>query len=339
VGSLFRTSAGSCFRSGSNPTRVGRLGAYVVHLFRSVTPMQCPRCGLQNPPGITACQRCALPVIQGPPAGSTPGTSPASGQPSPYGQPSPSGQPSGYGQAPPYGPPGYHPTGYPPSPPTQPYPQYAQQGGKSSYPTAYGTTATSPYGASPAWPDATTTNGGSTRRGAGLSRLVLLVGALASIGYAVWAFTARRGIFADFADNKTVSLSHARSSDRTDTILLIVAGGLAVLALAVWLIRLLSGRARAGALTGLGFVVSLAGMVCVVVGLVMSGTVDGGTNQVDEGQRAVTSTVVTGSGFIALAVGLLIGLLVVARRRDKTDKTAQPDTTPPLGTTTAAAPW
>jgi len=65
----------------------------------------------------------------------------------------------------------------------------------------------------------------------------------------------------------------------------------------------------------------------------MSGMVGDGDSRVDEGQQAVTATVVTGCGFIALAAGLLIGLLVVKRRPDARGST------PPMGTTTAATPW
>jgi len=246
-----------------------------------------------------------------------PGYGPPPGSPQPYGQPgygqSEYPQP-GYGQ-PGYGQPGYGQSGYPQpgyaQPPAAPqYPQYGQPAMPSSYPSS-----------------------GATGGGAALSRVLLLLGAVASLGYAGWAMTARRGIFADFADSKTVSLSDAKSSDRTDTILLVIAGGLALLALAFWLVRLLGGKARGGVLTLLGFLVSLAGLACVVVGLVMSGMVDGGGSQVDKGKQAVTSTMVTGSGFIALAVGLLIGLLVVKARPLPAAAEA------PGATTTPAAPW
>ncbi|MEJ7629567.1 MAG: hypothetical protein WKF54_08250, partial [Nocardioidaceae bacterium] len=221
-----------------------------------------------------------------------------------------------------------------PSPSTQ----YGSPGAPSPYATPYGSSTGSPYssgpvapyGATAAWPGSGSSSSGG---GAGLSRVLLLVAALASLVYAVWAMTARRGIFADFADSKSVSLSDARSSDQLDTTLLVVAGALAVIALAVWLVRLLAGKARSGGLTLLGFLVSGLGMACVVVGLVMSGMVGDGVNQADEGERAVTSTIVTGSGFIALAVGLLIGLLVAKARRDTTPADV------PGGTTTAPQPW
>jgi hypothetical protein len=139
---------------------------------------------------------------------------------------------------------------------------------------------------------------------------------IACVGYAVWAFTARRGIFADFADNQTVSLGRAQSSDHADTVLLVVAGALAVIAIAVWLIRVLAGKARGGGLTVAGFVVSLVGMVVVVVGLVMSGNVDSAATRVGQGQHAEAATVVTGVGFVILAVGLAMGLLVARPPRE-----------------------
>ncbi len=307
--------------------------------------MQCPRCGLQNPPGISACQQCglAVPPAPPPPATDVPPSTPPSGDSAATGGTTPQEAAPGYGQ-PGYGQPGYGQPGYGQPPAAQPYPQqypqYGQPPAPSSYPTPYGTTSSSPYssgpvtpyGATATWPmDTTSTE--STGGGAGLARVLLLLAALASLGYAAWAMTARRGIFADFADNKAVSLDHARSSDRTDTILLVIAGALAVIALALWLIRLLGGKSRGGGLTLLGFVVCGLGMVCVVVGLVMSGMVGDGGSRVDEGKKAVTSTIVTGGGFIALALGLVIGLLVVKARRDRAGGDA------PEAPTGAPAAW
>ena len=75
-------------------------------------------------------------------------------------------------------------------------------------------------------------------------------------------------------------------------------------------------------------------MACVVVGLVMSGMVGDGASRVDEGQRAVTATVVTGSGFLVLAIGLLIGLLVVRADREELSETAPGWVRPP-----GRGPW
>lgn len=190
------------------------------------------------------------------------------------------------------------------------------------YTAPYGTAPGSPYATGPIAPyGAPAVLPAVSRRASGrdntasLVRLVLLIGALACAGYAVWALTARRGIFADFADNRAVSLDDAKTSDRLDTIFLVVAGAIAVIALALWLIRLLAGRARGGGLTVVGFVISALGLICVVVGLVMSGLVGNGSNRIGEGQDALAATVVTGSGFIALAVGLLIGCLVIGQPR------------------------
>ncbi|MDX6309197.1 MAG: hypothetical protein QOI06_2243 [Nocardioidaceae bacterium] len=271
--------------------------------------MQCPRCGLQNPPGIAACQRCGLPVYFGPPA-------PAPGYGPPADQSPPAGESSYAGQS---------PHGGQTAQPNQPYQPYgpSSQQNTPAYTTPYGPPAGSPYSSGPVapysptatWPTATTTRppgGGGTR----LARLLLTVAALACLGYAAWAMTARRGIFADFADNRPVSLDHARSSDRTDTIFLVVAGALAVVALAFWLLRLASGKARSGGLAVVGFAMSVLGIACVVVGLVLSGMVGTGGSRADEGNKAATATIVTGSGFIALAIGLVIGLLVVRARAE-----------------------
>ena len=291
--------------------------------------MQCPRCGLQNQPDITACARCGLPVLQGPPPGPA-----APGGPAGYG-PAPYGPPPGYGPAP--TPPSYGapPTAqqYPGSDPTVP-------AAPTPYTSAYGTSAGSPYSTGPISPYGATTllpvmaadSGTDGRdRTAGLARLVLLLGVLSCAGYAIWALTARRGIFADFADNRPVTLDDAKTSDRLDTVFLIVAGAIAVLALALWLVRLLSGRARSGGLTLAGFVVSAVGLVGVVVGLVMSGLVGNGGSRVDEGQDAMTAAIVTGSGFTALALGLAIGCLVVGRVRDR-DRDSSDHTLPvPVG--------
>ena len=210
----------------------------------------------------------------------------------------------------------------------------------SAYTTPYGSSAGSPYSSGPVapygstttWPAASATRtpgGGGTR----LTRLLLTVAALACLAYAAWAMTARRGIFADFADNRPVSLDHARSSDRTDTIFLVVAGALAVVALACWLLRLAAGKARSGGLAVVGFAVSILGIACIVVGLVLSGMVGTGGSRVDEGNKAVTATIVTGSGFIALAIGLIIGLAVVrARAEGGANRGAE-------GTTAASQSW
>jgi hypothetical protein len=282
--------------------------------------MQCPRCGWQNPADISACQRCGLPVTwgdrQAPERSATPTQPGGSGSnpPAPGSGYGPSG--GGYGLPTPYGQAPYAPSGqgagYPaPAPYRIPY--AAGAGQQTGY-------ATSPQLAG-GWPDQQRREETSGR----LVRLLLLAGAVASIGYAVWAFTARRGIFEDFVSNRIVGLDDARASDHADTALIAVAGGLAVIALAWLLLRVLAGRSRGGALTVTTFVIAGLGMICVVAGLVLSGLVGDG-NRADEGRQAVTATNVTGSGFVVLAVGLLIGLAAVNSRgwRDRRDPGGPP---------------
>ncbi len=267
--------------------------------------MQCPRCGLQNPPGISACQRCGLPVYL-PPAGEpapsvdrTPPPPPAAGSggygpgygQGGYGQP-PAGS-GGYRQPPPYQP-----------PPTQPAPG------------PWATAATTSYADTAVWPTGPAAAADAERPGGSrLARILLLVAALACLGYAIWAMTARRAIFADFVDGVPVAVDRARTSDRLDTLFLVIAGALAVVALAWWLVQIIAGKAGAGGLVIFGFVVAGLGMVTVVVGLVMSGLVSDGGSRVEDGRQAVTATIVTGCGFLVLAVALLIGVAVVRAPR------------------------
>lgn len=281
--------------------------------------MQCPRCGLQNPPGISACQRCGLPVYL-PPAGEpapstgTPPTPPpagAGGYGPGYGQ-------AGYGQ-PPAGSAGYGQPPYAQQP--APYPSYGQPPGYQPRPTQpapgpWVTGATTSYADTAVWPTGSDAAADAERPGGSrLARFLLLIAALACLGYAIWAMTARRAIFADFVDGVPVALDRARTSDRLDTVFLVIAGALAVVALAWWLVQIIAGKAGTGGLVVFGFVVAGLGMVTVVVGLVMSGLVSNDGSRVDDGRQAVTATIVTGCGFLVLAVALLIGVAVVRKPR------------------------
>jgi hypothetical protein len=147
--------------------------------------------------------------------------------------------------------------------------------------------------------------------------VLLAVGALLGLGYAVWAFTARRGVFADFADGVNVTTDDARTSDQIDTIFLIVAGLVVAAALIVWVVRVVGGRTSGGALDLAGLAVASGGVIVVVVGLFLSAGVSDGGSTVEQGEKGVTATIVVGSGFVLLAVGLLLGLL--AARGSSTD--------------------
>ncbi len=158
---------------------------------------------------------------------------------------------------------------------------------------------------------------GARRDTGGLGAIAALaVAALLALVYAVWAFTARRGIFADFSDGKTVSSSDARSSDNLDTVLLVVAGLLVVVALAFWVTRLVNGRTAGGAVDLGGLIASGLGVLLVLVGLFLSSQISGGADQAAQGDRGVVATLLTGGGFLLIAIGLLVGLVAVRGPRD-----------------------
>jgi hypothetical protein len=334
--------------------------------------MQCPRCGLQNQPGITACARCGLPVPNaqgGRSSSQTQPTLPPSQQPSPgqhagpssdepttvvprggpgHHQPPPAGQQQGYGQQG-YGQPpqqrgygqqqGY---GQPPQPqgheqqqgygqPPQPQgygqhqgysPPQAQQG----YGQPAGGRAAYQGGATPgaAWPVATRGETTSSARDSGALAAViaLTLGALLALVYAVWAFTARRGVFADFSDGNVVSADDAKSSDNLDTFLLIVAALLVIIALALWIMRKVNDRTSGGGLELGGLVATGIGIVVVLVGLFLSSNISDGADQAAQGDKGVTATLVTGVGFLVIAIGLMIGIVAVRGSRDPTSSRA-----------------
>jgi hypothetical protein len=206
----------------------------------------------------------------------------------------------------------------PASDPTQPGPAPYQgfgqpppdQGPGQQY-AGYGQQpATYPGGATPhaAWPVTPAVDTSADRIGL-LSTVLMAAGALLGLGYAVWAFTARRSVFADFADGVSVSTDDARTNDRIDTAFAIVAGLVIAVALVVWVWRKVRGETSGGPLEIAGLAVSGVGVVVVLVGLVLSAGVSDGGSTIEQGEKGVTATLVTGSGFVLLAIGLLLGLL------------------------------
>jgi ABC-type multidrug transport system permease subunit len=141
--------------------------------------------------------------------------------------------------------------------------------------------------------------------------LGLVVAAVVSLAYAAWAFTSRRAIFADFSAGRTVTPDDARASDTIDTFLLVVAGITVVVAVALWLARLARRRTRGGGLLLTGLTLTAVGVVVVAVGIWLDGSVANAATQSAQGLRGVTATVVCGSGFAVLALGLLLGATVV----------------------------
>lgn len=244
--------------------------------------MQCPRCGLQNPVGITACARCGLPA------------------PPPAAQPPPAVQP----------PPGVQ---LPPGQQAAPAPQASPYVPQSGPNLAAGYRPYSGYPATgypaPGYPPPAAAAATTTGRVGVVTALGLAV--LLCLAYAGWALTARRGIFADFADGSSVSLEDARSNDTFDTLLLVATGVVVVVALVWWTARLARGRGGAGTWNTAGLGASAVGLLVVVVGLVVSGTVTGAGDKAEQGHRGVTVTWFLGGGFLLLAVGLLLGTWAV----------------------------
>jgi hypothetical protein len=144
-------------------------------------------------------------------------------------------------------------------------------------------------------------------RGGTLALSALVVAALLSLGYALWALTARRGIFADFSAGRFVSSNHAKSSDATDTTILVVAGVVSLVALALWVVRRAADKTSGGGVDMSGLALSLVGVVTIAVGLFLSSKISDAAGQAAQGDKGVTATVVIGVGFLALAAGLLLG--------------------------------
>jgi hypothetical protein len=144
-----------------------------------------------------------------------------------------------------------------------------------------------------------------------------------SLVYAVWAFTARRGVFADFSDGKTVTADDAQSSDNLDTTLLVIAAVLVIVALALWVMRKVSDKTSGGGLELGGLVVSGVGVLVVLVGLFLSSKISDGADQAAQGDKGVTATLVTGGGFLIIAIGLVLGILAV-RGAKQPQRSTQP---------------
>ena len=248
--------------------------------------MPCPRCGLPNPPGAPACARCGLPLPLPPPPPALPPPAPYPGPPhqgAPYpgpGAPPPVGAPPPHPQ-PPLGPYAGRPYATPPAPPRWPAPRPQRTGqGKDT-----------PARDRPSWDGAGT-----------YLALPLGLGALAALGYAAWALTARRGIFAEIsADPTSVTSVDATGSDRLDIVLLIGCSVLAAAALVGWLVVRLRQRST-GPLDLIGFLLAGLGVVAVAVGCLLFAGPGG------DPDRAVAGYWALGGGFGLVGLGLLCGI-------------------------------
>lgn len=203
--------------------------------------------------------------------------------------------------------------------------QQGQPGYGGSQQQTYQGGHTTPGGA---WPMTTPDSKVSSSSGGATALIALATAVLAAAVYAGWAFTARRGIFADFADGSSVSTDDAKSSDTVDMILLIVAGVIVLVALGLWITRLVADKTKGGGLDIGGLVVAVLGVVTVLVGLFLASGIADADGQTAQGDKGVTATLVVGGGFVLIAIGSMIGMSTVrgpsSSSRDSSHGSYQP---------------
>ena len=268
--------------------------------------MQCPRCGSENAPGARACSRCGLLLAPaGPPASGPPSAAPRPGAPSgPPGSTPPGSGPPGSGPPgsspsappPPAAPRPGAPGAPPPSPPTQ------QQPARPT--TPYSTTQRLAA-------DAVRNDKSAQSQGiVTVTVIVALIAAVVGLGYAGFALTMRRGIYADIDDDPgSVSKDDAESSDNINAVGLWAAGLLIGVALVLILIAMVSARRGRNGLGIVGVVLVLLGAAAATWGSLLVNGVD----EVAEAGDAVTGYLVVGPAFAAMALGLILGILGVRR--------------------------
>jgi hypothetical protein len=113
-----------------------------------------------------------------------------------------------------------------------------------------------------------------------------------------------------------VSSQDARTSDRVDTVALVVAGVAVLVAVVWWVVRHARRQTTGRALDGIGLGTSAVGVVTVGAGLWLSAAVTDATTQTAQGDKGVTAALVTGAGFLILALGLLLGSAGIRVRPD-----------------------
>ncbi|MDO9379888.1 MAG: hypothetical protein Q7T56_13660 [Nocardioidaceae bacterium] len=146
----------------------------------------------------------------------------------------------------------------------------------------------------------------SSGRGGALPTVAVvatLVSALVALVYGGYAIIARRGIFADLADNASVSVDDASRSDTVNGLLLAITLVVVLATIAVWVATLVVARRGRNALGlgGLGLVG--VGAIAALVG----GFLSSGVENVDDAGTAATGYVLVGVGFVLVALGNLVG--------------------------------
>ncbi|MDQ3628764.1 MAG: hypothetical protein M3419_08145 [Actinomycetota bacterium] len=212
------------------------------------------------------------------------------------------------------GPPQGQPPGGPPGPAQRPAQgQYGQgaygqgQYGQGQY--GQGQPGTSGWGSYP--PQGRLRPGINTARTpavVAVARVMLGIAAAVSIAYGVFAVILLRAVYSDYeAGDATLG----EVDDRLDihNITVWVAIAVVVIALAAWAASVVTAKRGAQGLGIAGLVVTVVATVAVGFGLVrMTGA--------DEGAAAATGALVAGTGFLAVALGLVLGLLAMRGRFD-----------------------
>ncbi len=140
--------------------------------------------------------------------------------------------------------------------------------------------------------------------------LLAVIGALAALGYAGFALTLRRGVYADLEDDPaSVTEDDAKNSDNINAIGLWAAGLLVGIAFVLLIVAMISARRGRNVLGITGALLVVLGALAATWGCLLVNGVD----DVSEAGDAVTGYLVAGPAFAAMAVGLLLGALGLRR--------------------------
>jgi hypothetical protein len=137
-----------------------------------------------------------------------------------------------------------------------------------------------------------------------------VIGVLAALGYAGFALTLRRGVYADLEDDPaSVTEDDAKNSDNINAIGLWAAGVLVGIAFLLLIIAMIRARRGRNVLGITGAVLVVLGALAATWGCLLVNGVD----DVSEAGDAVTGYLVAGPAFAAMAVGLLLGAFGLRR--------------------------
>lgn len=145
-----------------------------------------------------------------------------------------------------------------------------------------------------------------------------LVAAAAALGYAAFALTLRRGVYADLDnDPGSVSKNDAQTSDTINAIGLWVAGVLVVVALVLLVLAIVSARRDRNLLGIAGVALVVLGAAAATWGCLLVSGVDDVTAAGD----AVTGYLIAGPAFAGMAVGLILGAVAVRKSAKQSETT------------------